>query len=126
MNDDQIRIEQLKAQLILIVVCRAFNVSEDCVRGDCRKREYVLPRHIAMTLLAKFVKMSWKEIGNYFCKDHTTAINASYQIRDLVKCYPDEKERIRIITEEVLTKINHPPEINLKNIHSHRAVSLDI
>lgn len=63
------------------VVADFYEINEKDIIGPNRKREYVLPRQIAMYLMRKELKASYPSIGEKFGgKDHTTIIYACKKI----------------------------------------------
>lgn len=51
-----------------------YGVSEEDMISESRKRAFVQARHMAMYLMTKHTGLTLREIGNLFCRDHTTVI----------------------------------------------------
>lgn len=65
---------------ILDSVISFFELSKDDLMSKSRKKKVALPRQITMFLFKKELKMSYPEIGEYFQRDHTTALHAFNKI----------------------------------------------
>lgn len=57
-----------------------FEINKDDLMSKSRKKKVALPRQILMYLFKKELKMSYPEIGEYFQRDHTTALHAFNKI----------------------------------------------
>lgn len=67
-------------------VCNYYNIDLQKLHANTRKREYVLPRQIAMYFCKKLTKLSFREIGeNIGNKDHATVIFAIKTIKNLIE-----------------------------------------
>ncbi len=64
-------------------VVEMYNVPIEILKSPTRKRDVVLPRHVAMCALYVLHRWSFKKVGNYFNRDHTTVIHAVQMIKDL-------------------------------------------
>lgn len=66
-------------------VAEYFKISVDDLKGKSRKKEIVIPRHIAMFFTKEFTSMTLKSIGYHYGKrDHTTVLNAVSAVNDLI------------------------------------------
>jgi chromosomal replication initiator protein len=73
--------QNLKPTMILRAVTSHFHVSVNTLRGDSRKKEFVLARHIAMFLLKTELDLPFMEIGRIFGgRDHTTVMHGVQKI----------------------------------------------
>lgn len=57
-----------------------FEITKEDLMSKSRKKKVALPRQITMFLFKRELKMSYPEIGEYFKKDHTTALHAFNKI----------------------------------------------
>ncbi len=91
---------ELTADDIIKTVCNFFNVSISDIIGKSRMKNVVLPRQISIYLMRNLTRLSLKEIGKLFMKDHTTIIHSIEKVQDLKK---DKKikEIIDRITSEL-------------------------
>lgn len=65
---------------IITAIINFFEITKEDLMSKSRKKKVALPRQIAMFLFKKDLKMSYPEIGEYFQRDHTTAIHAFNKI----------------------------------------------
>jgi chromosomal replication initiator protein len=66
-------------------VAKAFNVPIGDIKGASRQKEVVLPRQAAMYLMYRLLKPTYKDIGHFFGRDHTTAIHSIDAIQKKLK-----------------------------------------
>jgi chromosomal replication initiator protein len=58
-----------------------YDISEEKIKGDCRRKDFVKARQITMYVLREVVKMSYPAIGSIFNnKDHTTVMHSCKKI----------------------------------------------
>jgi chromosomal replication initiator protein len=69
-------------EVIVRVVCAYFCVTPIALKTKCRTREVTLPRQLAMWLIRKHTTSSYKEIGEFFGRDHSTVIYAKQTVDD--------------------------------------------
>lgn len=67
------------AEIICHAVCQHYGVDEEEVRGISRAHVYLRPRQIAMYLIRRLTGLSYQQVGEYFGRNHTTAMH-SYKI----------------------------------------------
>ncbi|HBI17377.1 MAG: Chromosomal replication initiator protein DnaA [Candidatus Moranbacteria bacterium GW2011_GWF2_34_56] len=65
---------------IIESVLNFFEITKEDLMSKSRKKKVALPRQITMFLFKKELKMSYPEIGEYFQRDHTTALHAFNKI----------------------------------------------
>lgn len=66
-------------------VAEYFKIPLEELKGKSRKKEIVIPRHIAMYLTKEYTSMTLKNIGYHYGKrDHTTVLNAVSAVNDLI------------------------------------------
>jgi chromosomal replication initiator protein len=93
---------ELSIDTIQKMVAEYFQIPQEKLKEQTRKREYVQARQIAMYFCKEFTKSSLKTIGLHFGgRDHSTVIHALSTVNDLV-C--TDKEFKRYI-EELRKKI---------------------
>jgi chromosomal replication initiator protein len=87
---------------IMEVVADFYNVSvEDLIRKS-RKKEYVVPRQIAMYIIRKELETSLPMIGDLFGgRDHTTVIHAVDKIQGQAKEKEALKHELSLITDKI-------------------------
>jgi len=67
---------------IINSVLNFFEITKEDLMSKSRKKKVSLPRQITMFLFKKELKMSYPEIGEYFQRDHTTALHAFNKIKN--------------------------------------------
>jgi len=88
---------------IIELVAEFYDLKEKDLLNNCRKKEIVKPRQIAMYLLRNELKNSFPSIGRKFGgKDHTTAIHAYKKIIEEIKKDKKLEEEINLIREKIL------------------------
>ena len=88
------RNEKSEIDFIIESTCKFFGISKEEILSSSRKKEVTESRQIAMYLIRKFIKKSFKEIGMLFKREHSTVI---YNIKSLEKkLYTDPSIRIKI------------------------------
>ncbi|ADE19876.1 chromosomal replication initiator protein DnaA [Mycoplasma crocodyli MP145] len=65
---------------ILDAVSKYYKIPKKDMLGKTRKKEVIIARHIAMSLIKMHLKLTLEEIGKIFNKDHSTVINAIRKI----------------------------------------------
>lgn len=82
-------------------VCRHFGIAlsrlQDRAVGNYRTT--TLPRHIIMYGFRIKYGLSWRIIGQYFKRDHTTAIYAAQQIDKLIETNAPERDEILMLLD---------------------------
>jgi len=58
------------------------NIRIEDIKGISRKKEFVVPRQVAMYLIRKHTKSSFPSIGRIFKRDHTTALYAYNKVQE--------------------------------------------
>jgi len=77
--------EAITKKDIINSVLNFFEIAKDDLMSKSRKKKVALPRQITMYLFKKELKMSYPEIGEYFKRDHTTALHAFNKISQDIK-----------------------------------------
>ncbi len=63
-----------------------YDISEEKIKGNCRRKDFVRARQITMYVLREVVKMSYPAIGSIFNnKDHTTVMHSCKKIEAAIK-----------------------------------------
>ena len=82
---------------IIEKVADYYNIKEKEIKSISRKKEFVYPRHIAMYLIRKHLKISFPTIGDIFKRDHTTIIYACGKVQEDCEADYKIKEEITLI-----------------------------
>lgn len=91
---------------IVKVVAEFYDLKENDLVTQSRRRDVVKPRQIAMFLMREELKISYPSIGEKFGgRDHTTAIHSCGKIAESLKTNPELEEEIRQIKDRILSEI---------------------
>lgn len=83
-------------------VAEFYNISNEDLIKQSRKKEFVKPRQIAMYLIRKELDNSFPSIGDFFGgRDHTTVMHAVEKIKRLIS----EKEQFKQEVDLILDKL---------------------
>lgn len=89
---------------IIQTVAEFYDLKEKDLLSGSRKKEVVVPRHIAMFLLRKELKSSYPFIGRKFGgKDHSTAIHAYEKILKEIGLNEKLEDEINLIKERIFS-----------------------
>lgn len=92
----------VSAKKIMEAVADFYNITMDDLTRQSRKKEYVLPRQIAMFIIRKELETSLPMIGETFGgRDHTTVIHAVEKIQNLQKEKETIKRELNLITDRL-------------------------
>lgn len=69
---------------IIKAVSERYDIPFKDLASKTRKREVVYARQVAMTMLHRYSRISLKNIGIKFNRDHTTVIHSKNTIQDLI------------------------------------------
>ena len=76
-------------------VADAWSVSSTDICGRSRKKEVVLPRHVAAYLIKKHTLLILEQIGEFFDgRDHSTVINSLRKVEQEMSVYPDFRAKV--------------------------------
>lgn len=71
---------------ILEKICNHYGITQAAINGKSRKRDYVVPRQLAMYFAQKYTKMTAARIGKLIGgRDHSTVIHSCSQIEKRLK-----------------------------------------
>ncbi len=94
----------LSLQKIAALVAEFYNISENDLIKQSRRKEYVAPRQVAMYLARKEMKSSFPAIGEYFGgRDHTTVMHGVEKVEKLVESQPNLKQEVNLIMDKLYT-----------------------
>jgi chromosomal replication initiation ATPase DnaA len=97
----------LTPENVIRSICNHFDVTHSELNKKSRLIKYVVPRHLAIILLTKGVKMSSTYAGGYFNRHRTNIFNA-------LTSFPRKYRReymVRLKTNRVLEEFNLPTSI---------------
>lgn len=85
LNHSHKKTNGLDHKKVLSTICDFFNIALKDLTGPKRYKELVLPRHIAMYLLAEELSFTVQKIGQILGgRDHTTVLHGRDRIKDLI------------------------------------------
>ncbi len=89
---------------ITSAVAEAFDISPSQLKGKQRKRNILIPRQVAISLLRELTSMSLKEIGAFFSgRDHSTVLNSIERIDELRENDPELNRTIEEIKRKLVS-----------------------
>jgi chromosomal replication initiator protein len=92
----------VSAKRIIEVVADFYNVSPEDLLKQSRKKEYVVPRQIAMFIIRRELETSLPSIGEFFGgRDHTTVIHAIDKVERNMKERSGLKQEIELIKDRL-------------------------
>ena len=95
---------ELTPSRIINVVANYYKINKKDIIGKSRKKEFVVPRHIAIFLVRGITNLSYIEIGKVFGgRDHSTIISAVKSIDQNMKLDKSVKLAISTIEQKVKT-----------------------
>lgn len=93
---------ELTPNRIIDVVSNYYKIHKKDLVGKSRKKEFVLPRHIAMYLIREITTTPLTEVGRYFGgRDHSTVINGVKQIDSSLKIDRALKMAVAAIEQKI-------------------------
>jgi len=78
-----------------------FNIEVSKLTVKKRSRIYSYPRHVGMYLLRNKFGFGYDKIGQYFNRDHSTAIYACNKVDELINIYEDDRRTVKRIYDLV-------------------------
>lgn len=85
---------------IVGLVSNAFGVSQNNILSTSRRKDFVMPRHVAMYLLRKVYNYSYPQIAMVFNRDHTSVMHAEKRISEYASKDPKFKLELEDLEKE--------------------------
>lgn len=79
---DKLTKDMAMANRIIDIVCERFDISHELLVSANRSATPKTARHIAIEIIRRKTKLTLKEVGNLFNRDHTTVIHSVQTIQD--------------------------------------------
>ena len=96
--------KRITPDLIIDCVADYYGLGPALLRGNSRKKEIAIARHVAVYLTREMTGLSLPRIGDAFCRDHSTIINSCEKVAKLMEEGGEMKTIImdlkKIITEK--------------------------
>ena len=91
--------------LIIEYICRYYDVDEEQVRGQGRKRDLMEARQTAMYLIRRMTNLSLNDIGKEFGdRDHSTILHSLDKVESTMRSDPAFAEKVKEITTNINAK----------------------
>ncbi len=89
---------------ITSIVAESFDISPSQLKGKQRKRNILVPRQVAMSLMRELTTMSLMDIGSFFSgRDHSTVLNSIERIKELKKNDPELDRKIDEVKRKLIS-----------------------
>lgn len=88
-------------------VAEYFKVELDSIKGKIKKREFVIPRQVAMYFCKRYTQLTLALIGeNFGGRDHSTVIHALESVEDMMKTDVNFKASVDELGKKLKMRIN--------------------
>ena len=91
-------VEKGSVQALLFEISNHYNIPEERLFNQTRKKEVALARQVAMYILRDVYQYSYPRIGKIFKRDHTTAMHAFNKIQKLSTTDKSIAQSLEILT----------------------------
>jgi chromosomal replication initiator protein len=99
---DHVPDEKATLRRIAAAVAKHFDISLTAMKGDCRQRNLVLARGVAIHLSRQFTSASFATIGELLGKrDHTTILHSARKIADQIDHDPDLRQHVEQLRQQL-------------------------
>ena len=93
--------QEYTVEMIVNAVCKHYNIKLKDLKGVSRAKNFSLPRQISMYLIRRYTHLGYREIGQIFGKDHSTAIHAAQKIESEIESNLELKRNVESISEQL-------------------------
>jgi chromosomal replication initiator protein len=93
--------QEYTVEMIMNAVMKHYNIKVKDLKGVSRAKIYSLPRQVAMYFIRRYTHMGFREIGQIFGKDHTTAVHAFQKIELELETDLELKRNLETIREQL-------------------------
>ncbi len=93
---------RLNPATITSAAAAAFDINPEFLKGKKRKREILIPRQVAMYLIRDLTDLPLEEVGAFFGRDHSTALNAIRKIASMMEADSSFRRNVLDIRESLL------------------------
>lgn len=84
-----------------------FKVDLDNIKGKIKKREFVIPRQVAMYFCKRYTQLTLSLIGeNFGGRDHSTVIHALESVEDMMKADPNFKLSVEELGKKLKSRVS--------------------
>jgi len=96
--------KRITPELIIDSVADYYGLGPSLLRGNSRKKEIAIARHVAVYLTREMTGMSLPRIGDAFCRDHSTIINSCEKVARLLEESAEMKATIADLKKIIAEK----------------------
>lgn len=82
---------------IISAVCNFYHMDAEGLKGKYRRRGNVHARYVIFYFIRKYTKMTFKEAGLIFNRDHTTVIHGLETLKDIMQTEPGVRAEVESI-----------------------------
>lgn len=93
--------QEYTVDMIMNAVSKHYGLKIKDLKGVSRAKNFSLPRQIAMFLIRRYTNLGFREIGQIFGKDHSTAVHAHQKIDAEIETDPELRKNIETIREQL-------------------------
>jgi chromosomal replication initiator protein len=93
--------QEYTVEMILNAACKHYGIKMKDLKGTSRAKNFSLPRQVAMFLIRRYTNLGYREIGQIFGKDHSTAVHAHQKIEAEIEIDMDLKRNIEQVREQL-------------------------
>lgn len=84
-----------------------FKVDLESIKGKIKKREFVIPRQVAMYFCKRYTQLTLSLIGeNFGGRDHSTVIHALESVEDMMKADPNFKLSVEELGKKLKSRVS--------------------
>lgn len=105
---DHLPDEKATLRRIAAAVAKHFDISLSAMKGDCRQRNLVLARGVAIHLCRQFTSASFATIGELLGKrDHTTILHSARKIADQIDHDSELRQHVETLRQQLTASEVH-------------------
>jgi hypothetical protein len=95
----------LSVREIQVAVCQRYGISRDDMLSKRADRKIAIPRHIAIYLARELTRFSLYQVGLFFRRHHTSALNSAQRAEEWIAKDP----KVREIVDDLRERFCTPP-----------------
>lgn len=94
----------LNPDKIIQIVAEYFGITKQDILSKNQKREYVVPRQLAMFFCRQKLKIPYTKLGNLFCRDHSTVMSSIRAVQANLDSNNKEMSELHCSIAKILVK----------------------
>jgi chromosomal replication initiation ATPase DnaA len=91
-----------------------YKVSMNDLKSKSRKRDVAMPRQLAMCALYILHRWTFKKVGNFLNRDHTTVIYAVQMTKNLIQTNPGFAKQVHDMFPSLIKTMEHKQDYAAK------------